>query len=416
VVAAVAGDYGWQGAVTAGGSAAADADAPYDNGVVRGAFKWNWRAESGDWRFFFLDAAQPPPDSFWLMRSRWTDAKSGSDIDSRLWGPRADRFSDPAAPGNETEDWSDPGWYGPYTLAKVGQSEYLHRGGGTYAQRTTSGGNEDWVAAPAAGGLHELMLHNVLLSGSQIEMPFETLVSSIQIRPTRIQLFGDRCATVSLRSELDLPEFQVTGIGMASTETLADQPVQQDTQADVGTTTYRKDWDFTTVAVQVNITIAGEADDDLDLFLLRDGNGDGQFTYPDEVYATAGNGPSSQETLTLGTAPAGRYQIWVHGYTVLGTNSTFDLTRFAMTGDDLYAKDLPAAVTAGVPVTFQVCARLDNLAGQDGPAMGVLTLGPGAAPQLFQLPVTWWRALPTLHLPLTLMNADLGPTPAPETR
>ncbi|MEJ2601255.1 MAG: S8 family serine peptidase, partial [Anaerolineales bacterium] len=32
-----------------------DADNPYNNGVVRGDFDWTWRAESGDWRFFFMD-------------------------------------------------------------------------------------------------------------------------------------------------------------------------------------------------------------------------------------------------------------------------------------------------------------------------------------------------------------------------
>ena len=32
-----------------------DANNPYNNGVVRGDFDWTWRAESGDWRFFFMD-------------------------------------------------------------------------------------------------------------------------------------------------------------------------------------------------------------------------------------------------------------------------------------------------------------------------------------------------------------------------
>ncbi len=34
----------------------ADIDNPYNNAAVRGLQDWGWRAESGDWRFFFVDA------------------------------------------------------------------------------------------------------------------------------------------------------------------------------------------------------------------------------------------------------------------------------------------------------------------------------------------------------------------------
>ena len=33
----------------------------YNNGSVFGAHDWTWRAESGDWRFFFLDVPKAPP-------------------------------------------------------------------------------------------------------------------------------------------------------------------------------------------------------------------------------------------------------------------------------------------------------------------------------------------------------------------
>ncbi|HEC34120.1 MAG TPA: DUF11 domain-containing protein [Chloroflexi bacterium] len=41
--------------MTLGGYDAYDPDAPYPNGAMRGLFDWTWRAESGDWRFFFVD-------------------------------------------------------------------------------------------------------------------------------------------------------------------------------------------------------------------------------------------------------------------------------------------------------------------------------------------------------------------------
>ena len=61
VTANVAGTYNWTGSLAMGGANARDADAVVDNGSVRGAMDWQWRPETGDWRFFFLDASQPPP-------------------------------------------------------------------------------------------------------------------------------------------------------------------------------------------------------------------------------------------------------------------------------------------------------------------------------------------------------------------
>ncbi len=408
VIASVAADYDWQGAVTLGGAGARDPDTGYDNGAMRGAFHWNWRPEAGDWRFFFLNATPPEDNTMWLFRTVWDDDVAGSDIDTRIWGPLQDRYSDPEHPSNGDEDWSDPAWYGPYSLGRIGGSPYLHRGGGVFAFDTTSGGNEDWVTAAAGAGLHEVMLHNVLFTGSQIDMPYETTAASLHLSSGQVHLYADRCATVILTSQMALPGFTARGVGMAAPEELKDQPVQQDDANDVGTTTYRHDTTLATDAVSLRITVDGQDDDDLDLFLLRDNDGDGQFTYPDELYAQAPNGPTADEELVLGATPAGPYQVWVHGFGVVGDDSTFDLTIFALAGDDLYAKDVPAEVAAGVPANLQVCANIEQLAGQDGPASGMLYFGPAGAPNLMALPVTWWRAMPTVHLPLSLRLESIG--------
>jgi hypothetical protein len=33
----------------------------YNNGSVFDAKDWSWRAESGDWRFFYFDVPEDPP-------------------------------------------------------------------------------------------------------------------------------------------------------------------------------------------------------------------------------------------------------------------------------------------------------------------------------------------------------------------
>ena len=34
----------------------------YNNGSIFGANDWSWRAESGDWRFYYLDVPKVVPD------------------------------------------------------------------------------------------------------------------------------------------------------------------------------------------------------------------------------------------------------------------------------------------------------------------------------------------------------------------
>jgi hypothetical protein len=408
VIASVAADYNWQGSVALAGAPARDPDASYDNGAMHGTFKWNWRPESGDWRFFFVDATKPIENTFWLLRTRWQDAVAQkSDIDTRLFGPRADRFSNPAAPPNSPSDnWADPDWYGPYTLELLGRSPYLVAGS-TWPFNTSSGGNEDWVAAPAGAGLHELLLHNVLFSGSQIDMPYDSTMSSVHMNTMAVRLYGDRCATVSMTPQIDLPGFVARGVGMAVPEAFRDQQAKQDDPADPGTSSWRKDLVLAEDAVRWNFVLDGQPEDDLDLFLMRDNNNDGQFVYPDELYAQGSNGPTADETLDLGVTPAGRYQMWVHGYAVKSASGAFTLTHMPLVGDDVMTQGVPTEVKAGQTASFQVCAKVADLAGQDGPLAGVLTIGPGGAPQLFQLPVTWSRALPTLQLPMLLKDEPL---------
>ncbi len=104
-----------------------DQGRPYNNGAVRGLFDWTWRAESGDWRFFFSDLKNctliatlleedfegsfPPPGwtvitnagAGWNTNTYWGVANltTGS-------GQSADADSDAFGAGMDTELWSPP--------------------------------------------------------------------------------------------------------------------------------------------------------------------------------------------------------------------------------------------------------------------------------------------------------------------
>lgn len=404
--------YDWQGTLSFGGAAANDLDAPYGNGAVRGAFNWNWRNESGDWRFFFLDATEPDINTYWLFRTRWDDENLGqADIDTRVWGPLDDQFSDPDDRRNAESDFSDPAWYGPYTLGPLTRSAYVYLGGGRWSYQTSSGQHDDWLAAPAGGGLHEVMLDNILFSGTEFELPFETLVGSLQVGSAPLPLFGAACGQLEIRSQMDLPDLQVRGFGMSLPVVIDDHEISQDDPNDRTTSSFKQDVAVASEAGRFVVTLHGEDDDDLDLIVLYDADGDGTFAYPAESVGEGTSEVANEVVALPGFRPAGAYQVWVHGWQVAGEDSRFDLEIEVVSGDTIQVNDVPDAIAVGETAALEVCADQAALAGADGPAYGIVVFGPGGAPTLMQVPVEWRQAKPTIFLPLAPHNFELGPEP-----
>lgn len=407
----VAAQYRWNGPVSFGPSAA-DPDLSYDNGTVTGAQSWGWRPESGDWRYFMFDAAAPPRKalSYLVTKTTWDDpSERMTDIDTRLYGPVADRYTDPDHPANAAEegdgavrDRADSAYYGPYTLGLMASSPRANLNAGRWAFNTSSGGAEDWLSAPAGEGLHEIMLDNVLHSGSSINIPFETTIGSLRVSPSPVVLEGTGCIDLAMQSDLALADIAVQSYGLTTPERFDDQPVQQDDQNSAATATYRKPFELPGEAAQLRIAIDGADDDDLDLFLLYDEDGDGAFNFATEQRATAANGPAADEVINVvGNLPAGDYEIWVHGFTVLGTGKTFDMTIDAIYGDDIAVENPPSSLPAGQPQTLRLCADAAGVADLTAPANGVVHVGPPTSPSMVTIPVTWYPQ-------------GTAPTPEPE--
>ncbi len=392
VIANMAVSYAWQGAVSLGGAAGHDPDAPYSNGAVRGGFRWDWRAESGDWRFFFVDAVEPPAGTQWVIKTTWQESgERQADIDTRIYGPTSDRYTNPQDPANEPENMSDVDWYGPYTLGLLNRSTY-QVSGSTWPFITTSGRYEDWLALPARAGLHEVMLDAVRFAGRQFAMPFETQLGGIRWLPEIVELVGDSCGQLAVTSQVSLPDLRVSGFGMSLPTVLVAVPVRQDVAGNIPSTAFRHELEVPENAGRLAVTLDGQDDDDLDLYLLFDANRDGVFSYPGEVVAQSAGEAADEYVAVAGFPRAGRYQIWVHGYRVVGEDSTFDLTIDLVAGKGLAAPEPPTEIPAGETTVLRVCADLSALIGQDGPANGILVFGPGGAPTLFQVPVSWQRS------------------------
>jgi C-terminal processing protease CtpA/Prc len=113
----------------------------------------------------------------------------------------------------------------------------------------------------------------------------------------------------------DVPEQVLTG-----------QAAAQDDPNSPATATYRRDVVFDeAVPNSLDVTVDGLPTDDLDLFVLEDANHDGVFHYPDEVVGESAGATADEHVTLPGVDPTAAYQIWVHGYAVPESTTTFTL-------------------------------------------------------------------------------------------
>ena len=354
--------------------AEAQADLPYNNGSVFGANDWTWRAESGDWRFFFLDVPQEPADgSLFLAQTEWQGTAPYTDIDTLIMGRSENHF----------QVLGDAVFGGPYTIDTVGGSPNTHIGSGVWRFDTATGGASDLVAAPAQEGLHALVLHQVSWQGDDFHTPFSVTLGSASVAPSAVDI-GTTADTgsfdVTFESSVDLDGLTAEAFGL-SQPSVTDEPGQQDDPNDPSSASIKKDISIDHAS---RLTVATTlASDDFDLFVVRDANNDGTFTNG-EIVAASTTG-TSNEFVELVAPPDGDYQVWVQGWSVAGT-PTVKLSIDAIQGNDLTVSGVPAGpVAAGTEVTLTVDFSKTMTVGQS--YFGELLLGPPTAPSALKVPI-----------------------------
>jgi hypothetical protein len=356
--------------------AAAQRDLRYNNGSVFGATDWTWRAESGDWRFFFYDVGQKPPEGTqFLADTTWDDAAPFTDLDTLVSGRSANTY--------QLFGGSTP-FGGPYILDTVGKSQNTNTGAGVWTFDTATGGAREVVTAPAQEGLHTLVQHQVGWTGDKFDVPFTSTLGSATVTPSEV----DQTTTadsgafdVTFKASVALDGLTAEGFGL-SQPSVTQEPVAQDNPDDPSTASAKKNLTLDH-ASRLTVTTAFPTED-IDLFVVYDANNDGQFTASEIVASSAGG--TANESVELIRPPDGNYQIWLHGFQVAGTPS-IQLTVDAIQGNDLTVTGLPSgAVPAGTPVTLHVAYSKAMTAGQD--YFGELLLGPPSAPTAFSVPVT----------------------------
>jgi hypothetical protein len=366
------------GALEFGGAdvAAAQDDLPYNNGSVFGANDWTWRAESGDWRFFFLDVPEEPADgSLFLARTTWDGTAPFTDLDTLIMG-RSEN-------GCQLFDPCFPDFGAPYIIDTLGGSPNTHIGSGVWTFNTATNGAEDFVTALAQEGLHNVAIHQVGWQGDAFTTPFQVTLGGASVAPSAVDIttgVDGGSFEVTFTSGLDLDGLVAEGYGL-SQPTLESVPGQQDNPNDPSTASIKRDVTITHASrLTVSTTLAS---DDFDLFVVYDANSDGVFTNS-EIVGSSTTG-TSNEFVELVAPPDGDYQVWVQGWSVSG-NPVLDLFIDALQGNDLTVSGLPdGPVAAGTPVTITVDFSKAMTVGET--YFGELVLGPPSAPTALQVPI-----------------------------
>lgn len=350
------------------------ASTAYDNSHVFGYTDYRWRAESGDWRFYWADFDQndiQPPRSvrgmppggqpYLVVDNQWSSP--GTDIDTLIFGP---------APEAVTIVLPE---FGPYTLDKVGGSPNRYQGSGRWGYDTSSGGPREIVAGPISEGLHGIFLHQVRVDGDVLDEQFRARVGKLTVAPDSLSVSGrSGSATISVTSELAFDGLVAQGYGPAAPE-VTTETVQQDDPNDPSTASFMREVELQNAAALTVGTCCTASGSDIDLYIYG----------PDGSLVASSTTPTDAEFVSLRFPADGTYTIAVHGWSVPTGEDTFELSVEAVQGTDLTATAQSGALAPNTVKTITVSWNLGNRPA--GVYQGVVLFGPPQAPGLIEVPI-----------------------------
>jgi WD40 repeat protein len=360
-------------------------------------------AKSGEWRFYFIDAAnqglfKSGLGAKFLVSAKWDMPRT--DIDVLAFGPGGAR-----SPLDPKEVLS-PVNYGPYELFRPnGGSEQ------TANFFTTTGVNEEVVAPSISGGLNVLALHQVRLNGTLHLENVSGKVASMSVVPEEVkivtnQLVGQRELQIHSTIPWDGIGSQSAGPSPATRD--INVHIKQDNIEGDSFIKLLAEGDYTKIVnVQktalifaVNITSLKEWTEkpspDLDLGVFLDGYGpdnipDGEAT-EDEFIAYGADADAEEQvrlikpavfddpdTTFINEEEVGvPYIIKVLGFTVPGNDATFNIDITLVQGAGFEVEGLRPEGDIWGPLEISDITLKWDLPGNttDGELLGALYLGP----------------------------------------
>ena len=282
----------------------------YDEEWISGATRWNWRAESGDWRFLTIDwPSEWDTGGTVILDVDWDD-NPYTDIDI-LW-------LDEAPHGYSMDD---PDSYGESTFSITSRSVNNHAGSGKHNWGTYTDTSREVFTVPALAGTHQMVLHTALHGVSTNDNALNISVGYVAAEAEGFSQSvsdwseGDGVDAVHVVSTVPMNVESVSAYGWTQPIYFENETAYQDVSNDKMTASW---WHNFTVDEVSELSITMDAYDsaDLDLFLFYDGNEDGIFTSGEEVSRSWSG--SSSESVELNDVENGLYAVAVHGYSVSG--------------------------------------------------------------------------------------------------
>lgn len=347
-------------------------NAPYDNGLIRGAYDWGWRPESGDWRFYYYTPPQPvTARAVMLANANWQDYPT--DVDVLLYGPnRSDYFSQQL-----------PAVFGPYSMVLRGGSLPTNMGSPVWPFQTTTGGPSEWVSAPMTEpGNYLAMLHSVLSAGRSAGETLSVNAGPVVFDPAElaVPVGAITDSIVRLTPYLYLWDgMEARAYGFSDPIVKPGESIRQDPMDSPDSASWH--YDLTVAgAGLLEVRTASPAAIDIDLYVIRDSNGDGYFDWNTEMVGmSAGAGASEKVSIPL---PAdGAYRVAVHGYEVRPSPSAFSIRIGAVEGNQIAAQPPAGRVLPGSTADLGVRSQ-PTTAGE-----GIVFIGPRGAPTAMQIRV-----------------------------
>ena len=282
----------------------------YDEEWISGATRWNWRAESGDWRFLTVDwPAEWATGGTVILDVDWDD-NPYTDIDI-LW-------LDETPHGYSSDD---PDAYGDSTFSITSRSVNNHAGSGSHNWGTYTGTSREVFTVPALAGTHQMVLHTALHGVSTNDNALNISVGYVAAEEGGFSQSvgdwseGDGVDAVHVVSTVPMDVESVSAYGWTQPIYFDNETAYQDASNDKMSSSW---WHNFTLDEVSELSISMDAYDsaDLDLFLFRDDNEDGIFSSSEEV-SRSWTG-SSSENIQLTDVENGLYAVAVHGYSVSG--------------------------------------------------------------------------------------------------
>jgi subtilisin family serine protease len=303
----------------------------YTEEWISGATRWNWRSESGDWRFLSVEW---PPE--WdtggtaVLDVDWEDNQY-TDVDVLWMSEMAHGYAE-----------EDPGPYGNSTFFIDERSTNNHVSSGSHNWGTFTGTSREVFAVPVSPGVHQMALHTALHGVNSNDNALNISVGYIAAEESGFERVvtdwseGSGVDAVHVVSTIPLPVSNISAYGWSQPIYMANETASQDVSSNKMTASW---WHNLTVqnASEISIEMNAHGDADLDLFLFRDSNEDGEFSSGEEVSRSWS--ASSSESIDIINPEDGQYAVAVHGYSVPSGTVQFWIDVDVVGGDDLRITD-----------------------------------------------------------------------------